>query len=296
MLADVSIICSSAFISDKKLSKRGNMSNTTQVALVTGGGRGLGRAFAQGLAAQGMAVAVTSRTQAELDNTVELIVQAGGRVMAFAGDVTDAQSVNQIVAEVERQLGPIDVLINNAGVLRALGIFTEVDPDLWWREIEINLQGPFLFAREVGMKMKARRCGRIINVASMAGTGAIPGGSAYCVSKAALIRLTEQMAIELTDFNVVALAYHPGTVRTPMNDYLLSQKHHLPLIPWFPKIFEDNLDVPIEKSTGTLIALATGAADALSGCMINVDDDLPALVAQGEAILQDGRRMLRMKF
>jgi NAD(P)-dependent dehydrogenase (short-subunit alcohol dehydrogenase family) len=99
------------------------MSNTTQVALVTGGGRGLGRAFAQGLAAQDMAVAITSRSKAELDEVVASISQAGGRAIAFVGDVTDASSVDKIVAEVEEQLGPIDVLVNNAGVFRALHTF-----------------------------------------------------------------------------------------------------------------------------------------------------------------------------
>ncbi len=101
------------------------MSDSQKVALVTGGGRGLGRAFAQALAAQGMTVAITSRSKGELDEVVASITQAGGRAAAFAGDVTDPQTVSQTVAEVEQQLGPIDVLVNNAGVLRAFGAYMD---------------------------------------------------------------------------------------------------------------------------------------------------------------------------
>ena len=114
-----------------------------QVVLITGGGRGLGRAFAVALAQAGARVAVTARSEAELTQTVELIRQAGGRALALPANVTDHHAVVEAVAAAESQLGPIDVLINGAGSFQALGSAAQVDPDEWWREVEINLRGPF---------------------------------------------------------------------------------------------------------------------------------------------------------
>lgn len=187
-------------------------------------------------------------------------------------------------------------MIHKAGVFRAVDLFYAANPDDWWREIEVNVRGPYLFAQAVAPGMMARKRGRIINIASGAGTIAVAGASAYCVSKAALIRLTEQMAIELRDFNVVVLAYHPGTVRTPMNDYVLSLPQTERYAPWFIQLFEENRDVPIEEATSTLLAIASGAVDDLSGSFINVDDDLPALALRREEIQRDELRVLRMKF
>ena len=114
-----------------------------QVVLITGGGRGLGRAFAVALAQAGAQVAITARSKSELAETVELIQQAGGRAVALPADVTDHHAVVEAVAAAESQLGPIDVLINGAGSFQALGNAAQVDPDEWWREVEINLRGPF---------------------------------------------------------------------------------------------------------------------------------------------------------
>ena len=168
----------------------------SSVALITGGGRGLGRAFAIALAQHGLKVAVTGRTGAEIQATAQEIVGSGGRAIAIAGDVTDPQAVEQTVARTEAELGPIDLLINNAGMLQALGVIAQIDADDWWREVEVNLHGPLLYTKAVLPGMIDRRRGRIINVASGAGLQAIATGSAYCVSKAALIRLSEAIALE----------------------------------------------------------------------------------------------------
>ena len=143
--------------------------NSNQIILITGGGRGLGRAIALGAAQTGVQVAVTARSKSELEETVELIQQAGGRAVALPADVTDHPAVVKVVAAAESQLGPIDVLINSAGSFQALGAAAQIDPDEWWREVEINLRGPFLCAHAVLPGMMARRSGRIINIASAAG-------------------------------------------------------------------------------------------------------------------------------
>jgi NAD(P)-dependent dehydrogenase (short-subunit alcohol dehydrogenase family) len=167
-----------------------------QIALVTGGSKGLGRAFARALADASAQVAVTARHEGELNNTVAEIEERGGRGFAFPADVTDSEAVARLVAAVEETLGPVDLLVNNAGSFRAFGSLAEVDPGEWWREVEINLRGPFLCARAVLPGMIERKKGRIINVASFAGLVPIETISAYCVSKAALIRLSEQLALE----------------------------------------------------------------------------------------------------
>jgi NAD(P)-dependent dehydrogenase (short-subunit alcohol dehydrogenase family) len=139
-----------------------------QVALVTGGGRGIGQAIAERLAAAGARVAVTARSVAELDETVSAINARGGHARALPADVTDQAAVDSVVNDVEQTLGPISVLVNNAGVLGPVGLIWEVDPEEWWRCIEINLRGAFLYARAVVPRMIERQRGRIVSVASIA--------------------------------------------------------------------------------------------------------------------------------
>jgi NAD(P)-dependent dehydrogenase (short-subunit alcohol dehydrogenase family) len=270
-----------------------------QVVLITGGGRGLGRAFAVALAQAGAQVAVTARSEAELAETVELIRHAGGRALALPADVTDRHAVAGVVAAAESQLGPIDVLINGAGSFQALGNAAQVDPDEWWREVEINLRGPFLCARAVLPGMISRRRGRIINIVSAAGLQAIETVSAYGVSKTALIRFTETLAAETRPYGIAVLAAHPGTVRTPMSEYAATSpqiQERAPLVQqWFQQLFAEGGDTPMEKAVAFVLAVASGRADALSGCYLSVDDDLEALVGQAEAIQGEARLTLRLR-
>lgn len=269
------------------------------VVLITGGGRGLGRAFALALAQTGAQVAVTARSEPEVAQTAALIEQAGGRALALPADVTDQHAVARVVGAVERQLGPIEVLINNAGRFQALGPVAQVDPDDWWREVEINLRGPFLCARAVLPAMMARGHGRILNIASGAGLEGIETISAYGVSKTALIRFTETLASETQPYGVAVLAVGPGTVRTPLSDYAATSpqvRERAPMVQqWFQQLFAEGLDTPIEQAVDLVVALASGRADALSGCFLDVDDDLEALLARAETIRREQRLMLRLR-
>ena len=270
-----------------------------QAVLITGGGRGLGRAIALGAAQAGAKVAVTARSVSELAETVELIQQAGGRALALPADVTDYHAVVEGVAAAESQLGPIDVLINGAGSFRALGNAAQIDPDEWWREVEINLRGPFVCARAVLPGMIARRRGRIVNIASAAGLQAIETVSAYGVSKAALIRFTEALAAETQPYGIAVLAAHPGTVRTPMSEYAATSpqiQERAPLVQqWFQQLFAEGGDTPMEQAVAFMLAVASGRADALSGCYLSVEDDLEALSAQAEVIQREARLKLRLR-
>ncbi|MDQ2997561.1 MAG: SDR family oxidoreductase [Chloroflexota bacterium] len=270
----------------------------SSVALITGGGRGLGQAFARALAEHGASVAIIGRTESEIRVTAQEIERAGGRAIAIPGDVTNRQAVERAVAITEAELGPIDLLVNNAGMLRAIGVVAQIDADDWWREIEVNLRGSFLYAKAVLTGMIARRRGRIINIASGAGLQAIAAGSAYCVSKAALIRLSENIALETGADGISTFAIHPGTVRTPMNAYLHDSdevgRSAPELQQWFRQLYAEGSDTPIERPVKLVLTLASGRADALSGCFLDVNDDIDALVTQAEAIQREERLHMRL--
>jgi NAD(P)-dependent dehydrogenase (short-subunit alcohol dehydrogenase family) len=125
------------------------MDLTGQVALITGGSRGLGRAFAQALLSAGTRVAITGRSAAELHETAAQLSSAANQVLAIPADATDPQGAPRVVTTVEQSLGPITLLINNAGQARAFGPIGVVDPIAWWNEVEVNLRGPFLYANAV---------------------------------------------------------------------------------------------------------------------------------------------------
>lgn len=261
-----------------------------QVAVVTGGGRGIGRAIAQGLAGAGATVAVVARSADELAETVRMIEEAGGRALALPADVADRAAVEGAVARVEAELGPVDLLVNNAGLLQPIGLAWEVDPDAWWRCVEVNLRGPYLCARAVLPGMVTRRRGRIVNLASVAAVRPIPDGTAYASSKAALVRLTDSLAAEVREFGIAVFAVDPGSVATGMHAYLgqstawlRRRGRHAPKF------------TPAEDAAALVLRLASGRADALTGRFLHVHDDLAALAREAEAITRDDRYALRLR-
>jgi NAD(P)-dependent dehydrogenase (short-subunit alcohol dehydrogenase family) len=255
-----------------------------KVAVVTGGGRGLGRAFAQALAAAGYVVAVMARSEAELAETVALVERSGGKANAFAADVTDGTAVDRAFTEVERTLGPVDLLVNNAGVVGPLGPFAKSDAGAWWRTLEVNLRGQMLCAHRVLPGMIARRRGRIVNIASGGGATMLPYFSAYVTSKTALIRFSECLAFEVKDHGIAVFAMGPGTVRTAMSEYSLNSPEGRTWLPWFRDIFEEGRDLPPERPAALLVALASGKADVLSGRYVYPPDDLDRMIKEAREI------------
>jgi NAD(P)-dependent dehydrogenase (short-subunit alcohol dehydrogenase family) len=250
---------------------------TGQVAIVTGGGRGIGRAISIGLTSAGASVAVVARSEDQITETVGRIVQAGARAVAVPADVSDPEAVERMVREVEQAMGPVDLLVNNAGLAGPIGPTWEVEAEEWWRCLQVNLRGPMLCSRAVLPGMIARGSGRIVNVASGAGTVAIPYLGAYVTSKTALIRLTEILAAEAAEHGVKVFAVEPGTVRTAMAESVLGSEEGRRWMPWFRDIFEQGRDVPPDHAARLVIFLASGRADTLSGRYFTVADDVLGL-------------------
>ena len=186
-----------------------------KVALVTGGGRGIGRAIALALAGAGAAVAVGGRNTAMLEDVRAEIVARGGWAFALGFDVTDSVAVNLAFAEARAQLGPIDILVNNAGITASVK-FTDTDDATWERIMRVNASGPFFCCRAAVPDMIERGGGRIINIASYAALSGIPYSSAYSASKHALLGMTRSLALELARYNISANAICPGWVATDM--------------------------------------------------------------------------------
>jgi NAD(P)-dependent dehydrogenase (short-subunit alcohol dehydrogenase family) len=270
-----------------------------RVALVTGGGRGVGRALALALAAEGTAVAVVSRTRSELEETAQAIVDGGGEAVPIVADVTRPAEVTGAVEEA-RTLGPIELLVNNAGVGGRVGPMWEGDPDTWWRAVEINLRGAFNCLHAVLSGMVERRRGRIINVASHAGAFRWPLVSHYSVAKAALIKLTENLAVETRRHGIAAFAIHPGLLRIGLTERSLNAQApdgspEAAVQAWVLRQLAEGLETTPECACELVLRLASGEADALSGRYIRVNDDLGDLLAEAETIRRRDSHVLRVR-
>lgn len=266
-----------------------------QVALVTGGGRGLGRAFAVALAKAGARVAVTARSTDQVAQTAQIIKDAGGTAIAIPANVADPVSVGAIQREVEHKLGPIDLLINNAGAGRPFGPTWEANASEWWSCFEVNVRAPFLCSHAVLPGMIARRRGRIVNIASGAGTRAIPYMSAYVSSKAALIRFTEVLAVETQEHGISVFAIQPGMVKTAMVQEVLDSPGSQRWFPWLRQTLNEGQDVTTEPASNLVPYLASGQADALSGRFFIVPEDPAEVVKRAGEVQRDDLYTLRMR-
>jgi NAD(P)-dependent dehydrogenase (short-subunit alcohol dehydrogenase family) len=258
------------------------------VVLVTGGGGVIGGAIAQAFGRAGALVAVADLATAPLAETVAAIEQAGCRALAIPVDVTDRVAVEQMVARVEHELGPVELLVNNAGRMGGIGPLWEVDPDDWWQIWEVTVRGTMLCARAVLPGMVARRRGRIINVSSAAVLGPIPNHSAYPVAKTALTRLTEHLATDTREDGIAVFAITPGPVDTPMMRQAVAS-------PWIGHLYQDVVCVPPELAAARCLELASGKADRLSGCYLQIGDDLDELIGRADEITTEDLYRLRIR-
>ena len=256
------------------------------IALVTGAGRGIGRAIALRLSQDGWAVAITARSADELAETARL---SAGRTITAAGDIADGDFVRRLVRDVEQSLGPIGLLVNNAGTGGPYGPFWENDPADWWRCQEVNVRGPMMCCREVLPGMVSRRQGRIVNVTSGAGCQAFEEMSSYVVSKTSLLRLSEQLALELRPHGVSVFPIRPGLVRTRMVEEARLR------IPRLQKMVDEARERPPEAAAELVATLATGKADVLSGYVFSVGEDIDAIIRQAADLKERELYLLRVR-
>ncbi len=184
-----------------------------RVVLITGAGHGIGRALAHAFAAAGAKVALLGKTKKNLLDVQKELKDSGVPTVVLAADVSDEGAVSRAVAAAEQQLGPVDVLVNNAGIF-VLAPVEKLDTLAFDRTIAVNLRGPFLMSRAVLPGMKSRKRGHIVNISSTAGRRGFAGGGAYCTSKFGLAGLTEAMRYEARTSNVRVTCVYPSTVNT----------------------------------------------------------------------------------
>ena len=186
------------------------------IALVTGGGRGIGRATALLLATRGLDIAVLSRTEATAEACAAEILALGRRAIGIGCDVSSETAVEATCERIERELGPVDVLVHAAGIVHRGALTHETSVASWDEVLGVNLRGPFLVSRVLVPGMRERGSGRIVFIGSISSTIGCPGVASYAASKWGLVGLAKSLAEELRGTGVVALAVLPGSVDTDM--------------------------------------------------------------------------------
>jgi NAD(P)-dependent dehydrogenase (short-subunit alcohol dehydrogenase family) len=238
-----------------------------QVAIVTGASSGLGRHFALTLARNGAKVAAAARRAEPLDELVRQIAAFDGRAIAVPLDVTDPASVRESVRVAETELGPVSILINNAGVALDKPVFEQEEVD-WDRVLDTNLKGAWLMAQEVAAHMaKLGHGGTIVNIASIMGIGGANQLAPYCASKGGLINLTRALAVELARHDIRVNALAPGYIETEMNREVLESDAGRTMVKRVP---QRRFGLP-EDLDGALLLLASNAGRFITGSVLVVD-------------------------
>jgi 3-oxoacyl-[acyl-carrier protein] reductase len=246
------------------------------VALVTGAGRGIGASIARELAAAGMRVAVTGRTREQVEAIAADIVG-----LALVGDVSSRGDVVDWVRRVEAELGPVDLLVANAGISHRERSAWEMEPDEWWHVFEVNVLGAYLSCRAVIPGMLARGGGRIVLTGS--GAAYLPGShdSSYSASKAALWRFGETLALQLRERGIPVFVISPGLVQTDMTKDVFAAD-----APWTPP----------ELAPQLVRVLASGRADALAGRYLHAEhDDVEELIGRAEELVEQDLNSIRLR-
>ena len=248
------------------------------VALVTGGGRGIGASIARELTGAGMAVALSGRTKAQVE---AVAAEIGG--LALVGDVSRREDVESWVARTESELGPIDLLVANAGVSvsESEARAWELEPEEWWHVLEVNVLGAYLSCRAVIPGLLERGHGRIVLTGS--GAAYLPGSrnTSYSASKAALCRFGETLALQLSDHGIPVFFFSPGLVRTDLTGSSFPDD-----APWTPP----------ELAPRLVRVLASGRADALAGRYLHAEhDDIEDLIARANQIVASDLNAIRLR-
>ncbi len=238
-----------------------------KVAIVTGGNSGIGLSMAQTLAKAGVNVAIVNRRAEEGQKAADSMRDQGGEAQAFPADVSKKDEVEAVIKAVEEQMGPVDILVNSAGInIRKKAL--EYDLSEWQQILDINLMGTFIACQAVGRRMVDRRKGRIVNISSIAGNIGMTDRAPYCASKGGVSQLTKVLAIEWAPYGVTVNAIGPGFIRTPLISALFKN-------PDFQEMVRNSTPMgrigETEDLQGILLVLCSKAGDYITGQTIYID-------------------------
>jgi len=241
-----------------------------KVALVTGGGTGIGRAIALDFAKEGAKVAITGRRKNKLEEVVAKIKKGGGKALAILGDVSKIEDVDRLVTETVKKFGKLDILVNCAGILISADIAHHSEK-VWDDTIDINLKGSFLTTQRAVPEMLKQGKGKVIHIASIAGQIGFPNSIAYCASKGGIMGMTKAMAMELAPKKINVNCIAPGDVATPLNEHLLRK----------PKYLKSRVDNTPYGRVGRVSDISPGAvylasdeSDFVNGFTLTIDGGL----------------------
>jgi NAD(P)-dependent dehydrogenase (short-subunit alcohol dehydrogenase family) len=253
-------------------------------ALVTGAGRGIGRAIAERLAGEGALVTLLARSAADVDAVAAGIAARGGSALPIAADVTDPPAVAAALAAAARRFGPIGLLVNNAGTPGPYGPIGVADPQIWWQSQMLHQYALLLTMSAVIPGMQRAAAGRIINIVSSAGIAPVPNLSAYAVGKCAAIRLTESVDLEQRSNGIRAFALHPGTIVTEMARSTMVSAEAMRWIPEGVAMLKARQPADsaadLARCSAVVAALAAGRYDMLAGRYLDVSWDLDAVARE----------------
>jgi 3-oxoacyl-[acyl-carrier protein] reductase len=237
-------------------------------AIITGGGRGLGRAAAIAMAREGAAVVVISRTTGEVNETAATIMASGGRALPLVGDISNPQLIRKLAESALDVFGSIDIVLNNAAVVGPFKPLWQVEPEEWRNRIDINLMAPQMMCRAVVPQMVRQGSGKIINVTSGLGDRVMSPFGVYSVSKAGLNHLTRILAEELREYNIQVNGLNPGVIETRMQEEIRRagpEQLGEQVFRNFQGMKEQGMLVPPEQVAQLALFLASPESDGVTG-------------------------------
>ena len=269
-----------------------------KTALITGAGRGIGQAIALAYAREGARLSLGARSVSELEETADECRKLDAKVLITPTDVTDVSQVEGLIAATVERYSTIDILVNNAGIAGPVGVLQDNDLDAWINTVQINLIGVYLCCRAVVPVMKRQNAGRIVNLSGAGAANAWANMSAYCSSKAAVVRLTEVLALELADTKITVNALGPGSVHTRMWDGMTEDaaKAGADLIHEVGLRVTSGGGASIDRCADLAVWLAGSGADGLSGRIISAfNDDFESLTPRIPEIMASDLYTMRVE-
>lgn len=268
-----------------------------KTVIITGAGSGIGRTLAIEFARHGANLVCCARRENEIRKTVELLKKEGGHGLSVPTDITKREQVEKMIKETLKYFGQIDILFNNAGSFHAIGGLWEVDPEVWWHDVTVNLRGSMLCSQAVLPHMMKRDRGIIINMNGGGSSIPLPGGSGYGCSKAALMRLTDGLAKELerVGSSVLVFGMEPGLVLTEMTKFQIETRQGRKWIPSTKEIFNNKQDRPPEDTAKAAIELIRIACPELNGRIFGVNTNFTEISKRASEIKEKDLFVIRFR-